>query len=118
VEALIREGITPWVLAEGACNTRLETFRDVTPGKVIYHFEMTDIFKAKEMMRDRCCIRGNVPASILTVGTPEDVRTYCKKLIDVCAVDGGYIMDASTPLAEAKPENVQAMYDFTREYGT
>ena len=67
------------------------------PGKVIYHFEMTDIFKAKEMMRDRCCIRGNVPASILTVGTPEDVRTYCKKLIDVCAVDGGYIMDASTP---------------------
>jgi len=49
--------------------------------------------------------------------TPEDVRTYCKKLIDVCAVDGGYIMDASSPLAEAKPENIQAMYDFTREYG-
>ena len=50
-------------------------------------------------------------------GTPEDVKAYCKKLIDVCAVDGGYIMDASSPLAEAKPENVQAMYDFTREYG-
>jgi hypothetical protein len=117
VESLIRENITPWVLVEGTCNTRLEAFKDVTPGKVIYHFEGTDIFKAKEIMRDRCCIRGNVPASILTVGTPDDVRAYCKKLIDICAVDGGYIMDASCPLAEAKPENVQAMYDFTREYG-
>jgi hypothetical protein len=117
LESLIREGITPWVLVEGTCNTRLEAFKDVTPGKVIYHFEGTDIFKAKEIMRDRCCIRGNVPASIMTVGTPDDVKAYCKKLIDVCAVDGGYILDASCPLAEAKPENVQAMYDFTREYG-
>jgi hypothetical protein len=117
LDALIREGITPWVFAEGACNTRLESFREVPPGKVIYHFESTDIFKAKEVMRDRCCIRGNVPGSILAVGTPDDVRAYCKKLIDVCAVDGGFIMDAACPLAEAKPENVQAMYDFTREYG-
>jgi uroporphyrinogen-III decarboxylase len=116
LEALIREGITPWVFAEGACNTRLDEFKDVTPGKVIYQFESTDIFKAKEIMRDRCCIRGNVPASILTVGTAEDVKAYCKKLIDICAVDGGYIMDASCPLADAKPDNVQVMYDFTREY--
>jgi uroporphyrinogen-III decarboxylase len=117
LNALIREGITPWVLAEGSCNTRLEAFRDVPPGKVIYHFEATDMFKAKEMMRDRCCIRGNVPATLLSVGSPEDVKAYCKKLIDVCGEGGGYIMDASTTLADAKIENVQAMYDFTREYG-
>jgi uroporphyrinogen-III decarboxylase len=117
LEALIREGITPWVLAEGSCNTRLEAFREVTPGKVIYHFESTDMFKAKEMMRDRCCIRGNVPGTLLALGTPEEVRSYCRKLIDVCAVDGGYILDASTTLSDAKAENVQAMFDFTLEYG-
>ncbi|MGB6068584.1 MAG: uroporphyrinogen decarboxylase family protein [Desulfomonilaceae bacterium] len=117
LHAFIREGITPWVLAEGVCNNRLEAFRDVPPGKVIYHFEATDIFRAKEMMRDRCCIRGNVPMSLLTVGTPEDIRTYCKKLIDTCAVDGGFIMDAAAPLSETKAENVQAMFDFTKEYG-
>ena len=44
----------------------------------------------RKMMRDRCCIRGNVPMSVLTVGTPDDVKAYCKKLIDVCAVDGGF----------------------------
>jgi len=117
VEAFIREGITPWVLAEGVCNRRLEAFRDVPAGKVIYHFEATDIFLAKRIMRDRCCIRGNVPMSLLTVGTPEEVKAYCKKLIDVCAVDGGFIMDAAAPLSDARPENVQAMFDFTKEYG-
>ncbi len=117
LEALIREGITPWVLVEGVCNKRLEAFRDVTPGKVMYHFEGTDIKLAKKMMRDRCCIRGNVPTSLLTVGTPEDVKAYCKELMDTCAVDGGFILDASAPLTDATPENVQAMYDFAREYG-
>ncbi len=117
LEALIREDITPWVLVEGVCNERLESFRDVTPGKVVYHFEATDIFRAKEVLRDRCCIRGNVPASILTVGKPDEVKAYCKKLIDVCGADGGFIMDASTVLGDARLENVQAMFDITREYG-
>lgn len=117
LEALIREGITPWVLAEGVCNNRLEAFRDVPPGKMIYHFEATDMALAKKMMRERCCIRGNVSTSLLAVGNPEDVKAYCKKLIDTCALDGGFILDASAPLSDARPENVQAMYDFAREYG-
>jgi uroporphyrinogen-III decarboxylase len=117
LEAFIREGLTPWVLAEGNCATRLDAFRDVTPGEVVYHFEATDIFKAKQVMRDRCCIRGNVPASLLAVGTPDGVRVYCKKLIDICAVDGGYIMDASTNLSDSRLENVQAMFDYVREHG-
>lgn len=117
INALVREDITPWVLVEGICDQRLEAFMDVPPGKVIYHFEATNIFRAKEMMRGHCCIRGNVPLSLLTVGNPEDVKAYCRKLIDFCAGDGGFIMDCSTVLANAKPENVQAMFDITREYG-
>ena len=117
LEALIRNGITPWVLVEGVCNNRLKHFADVPPGKVVYHFEATDIFKAKEVMRDRCCIRGNVPASMLATGTPDQVREYCKKLIDICGAGGGFIMDASTTLNDARVENVQAMFDFTREQG-
>jgi hypothetical protein len=118
VEALIGRGITPWIFAEGVCNTRLEAFRSVTPGKAIYQFEGTDIFLAKKAMRDRCCIRGNVPASLLALGTPSEVVDYCKHLMDGCAREGGFILDASTPLADARPENVQAMFDVTRDYGS
>jgi uroporphyrinogen-III decarboxylase len=73
--------------------------------------------KAKEILGDTVCIRGNVPLSILVTGTPERVRASCKKLIDTVGKSGGYIMDASTGLDDAKPENVKAMFEFTREYG-
>jgi uroporphyrinogen-III decarboxylase len=73
--------------------------------------------KAKEILGDTVCIRGNVPLSVLATGKPEDVEASCKKLIDVVGKGGGYIMDSSTGLDDAKPENVKAMFEFTREYG-
>ncbi len=57
------------------------------------------------------------PISILATGTPEEVRAQCKKLIDTVGKDGGYMMDASTGLDDARPENVKAMFEFTKEYG-
>ncbi|GAI27983.1 unnamed protein product, partial [marine sediment metagenome] len=96
---------------------RLEIISDIPKGKAVYHFECTDIFKAKEILGDRVCIRGNVPLSLLCTGTPEEVKDYCKKLIDVVGKDGGFIMDAGATLDDAKPENVKAMCDFTKEYG-
>lgn len=115
---LIEEGFIPMVLWEGDCTSRLETIGDIPKGKAIYWFERTDIFEAKEILGDTVCIRGNVPAPLLCVGIPEDVKAYCKKLIDVVGKGGGFILDGAigTP-DDAKPENVKAMADTTREYG-
>ena len=55
--------------------------------------------------------------SILFTATPEDVRAYCKRLIDYAGKGGGLIMDASAGVNDAKVENVRAMFDFTKEYG-
>jgi uroporphyrinogen-III decarboxylase len=115
--ALIDEGLNPCPLWEGNCTSRLEIIKDVPAGKACYAFEATDMVKAKEILGDTVCIRGNVPLSILATGTPEAVKTYCKKLIDTAGKGGGFIMDASTGLDDAKPENVKAMFDVTREYG-
>jgi hypothetical protein len=55
---------------------------------------------------------------LLSNGTPDEVRAMCKKIIDEVAQDGGYIMDASALIMnDAKVENVQAMIDFTLDYG-
>jgi len=115
--ALIHEGLNPMVLWEGDCTSRLETIGDIPKGKAAYWFERTDIFRAKEVLGDTVCIRGNVPLSMLCTGTTDDVRQYCKKLIDIVGKNGGFIMDASTVLDDAKPENVRAMMEFTKEYG-
>jgi uroporphyrinogen-III decarboxylase len=75
------------------------------------------MMKAKDILGNRICIRGNVPVSILATGTPDDVRAYCKKLIDYVGRGGGFIMDSSAAVTDARPENVRAMFDFTKEYG-
>ncbi len=115
--ALIQEGLNPCPLWEGNCTARLEIIKDIPAGKACYAFEATDMVKAKEILGDTVCIRGNVPLSIMATGTPDQVRACCKKLIDTVAKGGGYIMDTSTGLDDAKPENVKALFDFTREYG-
>ncbi len=115
--SLINEGLTPCVLWEGNCTSRLDIIKDIPEQKAVYGFEATDIFKAKEVLGNRICIRGNIPLSLLATGTPEDVKLYCKKLIDVVGRDGGYIMDSAAGFDDAKPENVRVMFQFTREYG-
>lgn len=115
--ALIDQGLIPCPLWEGDCTSRLEIIKDIPAGKAMYAFEATDMMKAKKILGDTVCLRGNLPMSIVATGTPDDVRAYCKKLIDEVGRDGGFIMDTSTGVDDAKPENLKAMFQFTREYG-
>jgi uroporphyrinogen-III decarboxylase len=54
---------------------------------------------------------------MILTGTPEQVKAYCKNLIDVAGKDGGYIMAFGTAMDEGKADTIHAMIDFTREYG-
>ncbi len=115
--ALIDEELIPCPLFEGDCTSRLEIIADIPKGKACYNFERTDIFKAKEILGGHVCIRGNVPLSLMSAGTPDEVKEYCKKLIDIVGKGGGFIMDAAAGFDDAKVENVKTMIDFTKEYG-
>ena len=64
-------------------NNRLETIKELPRGAVIWQFDQTDMAKAKEALGDIACIAGNVPTSLLVTGTPQDVKKYCRKLIEV-----------------------------------
>lgn len=114
---LIDADCTPYLLIEGLYNTRLDVIKDVPKGKCIYHFEGTDIFEAKKKLGDTACIMGNMPNSLLATGSVEQVTDHTKKLVDECGDGGGYIMSASALIDEAKPENIEAWMETTREYG-
>ena len=114
---LIDEGCVPFAFAEGGYNTRLEVIRDVPKGKTVWTFDQTDMAKAKKILGDVACIGGNMPSALLSVGTPQEVKDYAKKLIDTAGKGGGYIMANGCVIDEAKPENVHAMIDATKEYG-
>ena len=114
---LIDEGIVPFSYVEGGYNSRLEVIKDLPRGKVIWSFDLTDMVRAKEILGDTACIGGNMPIRLLNIGTPEEVKDYCKKLIGTVGKDGGYIMVSGAVIDEAKPENIKAMIDGTKEYG-
>ncbi len=114
---LIDADCYPFVLVEGGATSRLEIMADVPPGKVCYLFEDVDMAKAKKILEGKACICGSVPLSLTSTGTPDQVRDYCKNLIDLMGKDGGYIMSLSGSSDKAKIENVKTMIDFTKEYG-
>jgi len=114
---LIEEGMAPVPLFEGDYTSRLDIIKDIPKGKAIYWFEKVDIYKAKEILGNTVCFRGNVPVTLLCIGTPEDVKAYVKELIDIVGKGGGLIVDCGIWFDEAKHENVKAMVDFTKEYG-
>jgi len=114
---LIEKDLVPLLLWEGTCASRLEMIGDIPPGKAIYWFERTDLFKAKEILGNVVCLRGNVPTSLLNTGTPEEVDAYCERLIRVVGKGGGFILDGAASIPdEAKIENVKAMAESVRKY--
>ena len=115
--ALIEEGIVPSLFAEGSYMTRLEAVNEFPKGAVAWRFDRTDMATAKKILGDKCCISGNVPASLISIGTAAEVKEYCRKLIEICAPGGGYILSAGSSVDHAPPENLRAMMEAAKEYG-
>jgi len=115
--AMIKEGLCPCPFFEGEYMSRLDIIRDMPPGKACYKFESVDMVKAREVLGDGIALRGGVPVSLLVTGMPDQVKEHVRRLIDTVAKRGAFIIDASTILDNAKPENVRSLFDAVREFG-
>lgn len=117
VNSRLELGGTMCIFFEGNFTSKLEYLLDFPKGKILARLDTTDIYKAKDILKGHTCIQGNVPSTILQTGTVDDVKAYCKKLIDDIGKDGGFILSPRSSTDEVKPENFKAMIDFTHEYG-
>jgi hypothetical protein len=117
VATLIERGATPCIFFEGNFTSRLEHLLQLPKGKFLVRLDTTDIYKAKEVLKGHACIQGNVPSTLLQVGTVQQVKDYCKELIDTVGAGGGFILSPRSSTDEVKPENLKAMIEFTQEYG-
>jgi uroporphyrinogen-III decarboxylase len=115
---LIDEGLVPMPFAEGNYQPRLNIIKDMPRASMIWYFEHMDMARAKAILGDTACIAGNLPVSKMVVGTPQEVKAGCRKLIETCAPGGGYILAASASVEKGKAENMRAMLDAAKEYGT
>jgi len=94
IEAIWAQGHQVLFYAEGDWNAHLNSFAELPDGAIVFHVDQADIFEAHKLIGHKFCISGGIPNFLLSYGTPEQVRQYCKKVIDGVAGDGGYIMDA------------------------
>ena len=117
IMGLIQEGMVPVLFAEAGYESRLDIISDVPAGKTVWWFEQTDMAKAKETVGKIACIAGNIPNALFRAGDPEDMRDYCKNVIEAAGEGGGFILSTAASLQGARPENVKAMIDAAKEYG-
>jgi hypothetical protein len=118
IEEIWANGHQVLFYAEGNWNAHLNAFAELPDQSIVYHVDNADIFEVHKIIGHKFCLSGGIPNWLLATGTPDEVRDYCKKVIDGVAGDGGYIMDASAIIQnDAKTENIKAMTEFTREYG-
>lgn len=111
IEALHKAGIKSVVHCDANWDSIMHHFTELPKGSV--HLELdgvTDIFKAHAAVEGWQSVRGDVPASMLAFGTPDDVSAYCDKLVTELGMRGGFMLGSGceVPL-NAKVENVKAM---------
>ena len=117
VQAFAEDGIVSVLHCDGNWTPLLAYLRELPRASCIVELDGgTDIFKAKEILGDWLCLKGDVPATLLAHGKPGQVVEYCERLIQYVGCGGGFILSSGceVPL-DAKPENVAALIQVARQ---
>ncbi|MEN8193697.1 MAG: uroporphyrinogen decarboxylase family protein [Bacteroidota bacterium] len=118
IEELWRQGHQTLFYAEGDWTNHLHRLTELPDLSIVYHVDKGDIFETSKVLGHKFCLSGGIPNTILSFGSPDEVRIYSKKVIDGVAQDGGYILDASAIMQnDTSIKNLRALTNFAREYG-
>ncbi|MEW6555158.1 MAG: cobalamin-dependent protein [Actinomycetota bacterium] len=118
VDAFVSEGILPWLHFDTDWGINLPYLKKLPARRCVCDLDgMTDIFQAKELLRGHMCISGDVPAALLTLGSPDGVRAYCRRLIDEVGDGGGFMLTTGCECpVNVRAENLRAMVETGKTY--
>lgn len=118
IEEFWKHGHQTMFYAEGKWAAHLDAFTELPDRSILFHADRDDIFHVKKKLGHKFAISGGVPNVLLSYGKPDEVRDFCKKVIDEAATDGGYIFDAGAIMQDdTSIENLRVMTDTARKYG-
>jgi uroporphyrinogen-III decarboxylase len=118
IEGLWAQGKRTLFYAEGDWTPYLEKIAELPEKSIVFAIDNTDPKKAKEILGGKFCLWGGIHPTLLTYGTPQEVKDQVKRSIDELAGDGGFVLaPGGVVLSDAKRENVIAMIEAAREYG-
>jgi hypothetical protein len=111
---LYEEGITSYLFIEGSYNQRLDYLAGMPEKSLVCHFDKTNMRRVKEMLSDKHIIAGNVPASLMSTGTTDEVRAYCDDLVELFEGDA-YIMAHGCYFENTTDEKLRAFMDSVKK---
>jgi len=116
VEGYHAAGLVSVLHCDGNWDLMIPRFRELPRASCVVELDgATDIRKAREVLKDHLCLKGDVKAAMLSLGTKEEVETYCGELIEFMGHDGGFILGSGCEVPiTAKVENVAAMIGSAR----
>lgn len=118
IEELWADGHQVLFYAEGKWFHHWDSFLELPEGSIIVHCDQDDVFEAKKKLGHRFAISGGIPNHLLSFGKPDQVRAFCRRVIDEVAGDGGYIADAGAIMQDdTSVENIQVFTDTFRQFG-
>ena len=104
--------------AEGKWRHHFEAFRELPERSIVFHCDQDDIFEVHRKLHDKFALSGGVPNTLLSFGKPDEVRAFCRRVIEEVAAPGGYIMDAGAIMQDDTCiENLRVLTQTTHEYG-
>lgn len=110
VDELTSSGYRLYILFDGNHEQHLERLQDLPKGKVVLHFDNTDLKKVKKYLGGRVCIAAGLPAHLLFRGNPDEVRERTTEIIKLFSDLGGFMMTTGAAIpVNAKAENLRAL---------
>ena len=118
IEEFWKHGHQTLFYAEGKWKHHFDAFHELPERSIVFHCDQDDIFHAHQKLHDKFALSGGIPNVLLSYGKPEEVRAFCRRVIDEVAAEGGYIMDAGAIMQDdTSIENMRVMTDTAREHG-
>ena len=117
VGSFLKSGVISVLHCDGNWTPMLSYLRELPRASCVVELDgQTDIFKAKEILGDWLCLKGDVPATLLAQGEPDQVAEYCQNLLKSIGSAGGFILSSGceVPL-DARPDNVAALIRSVRD---
>ena len=88
-----------------------------TGAQVLEIDHKTDARALKDAAHGKTCLLGNIDTNLLALGTPDEVDSACRELIESCQAGGGLILGPGCALAPHTPaENVHALVEAAKKY--
>lgn len=115
--ALIENNYIPTFHLDQCWDRDMERFLEIPAKKAVINTDgMTDLRKARKILREHAALMGDVPAPLLATGTPQEVKDYVNRLIDDIGPKGLFITAGCDAPANTRFENMVAMFEAANDW--